>query len=255
MFSYSIAVMSIRSIRSLFPQLQEKVYGKNLIYLDNAATSLRPEPVIKKWVEMSVNHNANLHRAVHKMAVDATEEYESTRKEVAAFISAASPEEIVFTSGTTQSINLLAACLENSGFFSEGDEILVGESEHHSNIVPWQLVASRKGLKINKLPVNSNGEFQLEILKESLSPRTKLCCFAQVSNVLGIINPVREMTELCHENGTLVLVDGAQGIAHLDTDVQSIGCDFYAFSGHKVYGATGTGVLYGKKKWLDAMPP
>ena len=247
--------MGTDSIRSLFPQLQEKVYGKNLVYLDNAATSLRPDTVINKWVEMSVNHNANLHRAVHKTAVDATEEFESTRRVVADFIGAASPEEIVFTSGATHSINLLAACLEHSGYLSENDEILIAESEHHSNIVPWQLVSGRNGLKIKTLPVSSKGEISLEILSKTLSPRTKLFCVAQISNVLGVINPIREIAEICHKNGTLLVVDGAQGIAHLKTDVRKFDCDFYAFSGHKMFAAPGTGVLYGKRDLLNMLPP
>ena len=247
--------MDVISLRSQFPQLKESVYGKPLVYLDNAATSLRPLSVVQTWDEMTLKHNSNLHRAVHKTAVDATEKFEATRAVVAAFIGAASPKEIVFTSGTTQSINLLASCLENAGFFSEGDEIIIAESEHHSDIVPWQMVAGRKGLKIKVLPVNERGETKIDKLPELLSPKTKICCVAQVSNVLGIINPVKEICEICHANGTLVLVDGAQGIAHLATNVRSLGCDFYAFSGHKMFAAPGVGVLYGKKQLLDSLPP
>lgn len=247
--------MTIESARSQFPQLQEKVYGKPLVYLDNAATSLRPLSVVEKWEEISLKHNANLHRAVHKMAVDATEEYESARAAVAAFIGAETPREIVFTSGTTQSINMLAFCLESAGDLSEGDEILIAESEHHSNIVPWQLLAQRKNLKIRVLPINNRGEISLEALPVLLGPKTKLCCVAQVSNVLGIINPIVEIVRICHANGTRVLVDGAQGIAHLETDVRALDCDFYAFSGHKMYAAPGTGVLYGKQALLETLPP
>ncbi len=247
--------MKIDSIRTLFPQLKEKVYGKPLVYLDNAATSLRPLSVVEKWEEMSFRHNANLHRAVHKTAVDATEEYEKTRAEVAAFIGAASSDEIIFTSGTTHSINLLAASLERGSFFSAGDEILIAESEHHSNIVPWQLVSERNGLKIKVLPVKSDGTYDLQILSEMLTSRTKIFCVAHLSNVLGIVNPVREMASLCHKAGTLILVDGAQGIVHAGTDVREMDCDFYAFSGHKVYAAPGTGVLYGKKHLLETLPP
>ena len=247
--------MDVNSLRSQFPQLKESVYGKQLVYLDNAATSLRPLSVVQAWDELSLKHNSNLHRAVHKTAVDATEKFEATRVAVADFIGASSPKEIVFTSGTTQSINLLAACLENAGFFSEGDEILIAESEHHSNIVPWQMVANRKRLKIKVLSIDNNGEILISKLPELLTPKTKICCVAQVSNVLGIINPVKEICEICHTNGTLVLVDGAQGIAHLTTEVLALGCDFYAFSGHKMFAAPGMGVLYGKKQLLDSLPP
>ena len=247
--------MDVISARSFFPQLQENVYGKPLVYLDNAATSLRPLSVVREWEEMSLKHNSNLHRAVHKTAVDATDKFEATRAVVADFIGAASPKEIVFTSGTTQSINLLASCLENGGFFSEGDEILIAESEHHSDIVPWQMVAGRKALKIKVLPVNERGEIELSKLSELLTPKTKICCVAQVSNVLGIINPIKEICGICHANGTLVLVDGAQGIAHLETNVRALDCDFYAFSGHKMFAAPGVGVLYGKKQLLDSLPP
>ena len=255
LFSCSSIEMNIENIRALFPQLREKVYGKPLVYLDNAATSLRPLSVVEEWEEMSLRHNANLHRAVHKTAVDATDRFEAARAAVAGFVGAEAPEEIVFTSGTTQSINLLASCLENTGFFSSGDEILIAESEHHSNIVPWQLIAARKGLKIKTIPVNSRGEIRVEILSELLTERTKLCCIAQISNVLGIINPIREIVDICHANGTLVLVDGAQGIVHETVNLRETGCDFYAFSGHKMYAAPGTGVLYGKKALLENLPP
>ena len=255
MFLYSEDDMDVLGLRSQFPQLKESVFGKPLVYLDNAATSLRPLSVVQTWDEMSLKYNSNLHRAVHKTAVEATEKFESTRAAVAGFIGAASPKEIVFTSGTTQSINLLANCLENAGFFSAGDEILIAESEHHSDIVPWQMIAERKILKIKVLPVNERGEIDLSKLPELLTPKTKICCVAQVSNVLGIINPIKEICGICHANGTLVLVDGAQGIAHLKTDVLAMDCDFYAFSGHKMFAAPGVGVLYGKKQLLDNLPP
>jgi len=247
--------MDQAQIRSLFPQLGETVYGRQLVYLDNAATSLRPSSVIEKWEEMSLRHNSNLHRAVHKTAVDATEEYESTRAAVADFIGASAPEEIIFTSGTTQSSNMLACSLENAGFFAEGDEILICASEHHSNIVPWQMVAERKSLKIKVLPIDDKGEILLSELPALLSPRTKLCAVAQVSNVLGIINPIRKIADICHANGTLLFVDGAQGIPHLATDVRQLDCDFLAFSGHKMYTAPGTGILYGKRALLETLPP
>ena len=255
LFFYFARDMNIDTLRSYFPQLKEKVYGKDLVYLDNAATSLRPMTVIQEWEDMSLKHNSNLHRAVHKTAVDATDRYEAARAAVAGFVGASCPEEIVFTSGTTHSINLLAACLEHSAFFAPGDEILIAESEHHSNIVPWQLVSGRNGLKIKKIPIDSRGEISLQKLSESLSSRTRLCCIAQISNVLGVINPIKEIVDICHKNGTLVLVDGAQGIVHLPTNVQELGCDFYAFSGHKMFAAPGVGVLYGKKALLEALPP
>ena len=247
--------MDIDQIRGQFPQLKELVYGKPLVYLDNAATSLRPLSVVAKWGDMSLRVNSNLHRAVHHTAVVATDEYESTRAEVADFIGASSPDEIVFTSGTTHSINLLANSLVRLDLLSDNDEILICEAEHHSNIVPWQLIKRYKLLKINTLPVNQQGEIDLEILKEKLTPRTKLCCVAQISNVLGVINPIAEIVRICHENGTMVLVDGAQGVVHLSTDVSALDCDFYVFSGHKMYAATGTGVLYGKKVLLEELPP
>ena len=247
--------MNIDTLRSYFPQLKEKVYGKDLVYLDNAATSLRPMTVVQEWEDMSLKHNSNLHRAVHKTAVDATDRYEAARAAVAGFVGASCPEEIVFTSGTTHSINLLAACLEHSAFFAPGDEILIAESEHHSNIVPWQLVSGRNGLKIKKIPIDSRGEISLQKLSESLSSRTRLCCIAQISNVLGVINPIKEIVDICHKNGTLVLVDGAQGVVHLPTNVQELDCDFYAFSGHKMFAAPGVGVLYGKKALLETLPP
>ena len=246
--------MDIALLRKEFPQLQETVYGRPLVYLDNAATSLRPRSVIAKWDEMSSRYSANLHRAVHYTANVATEEFESARAAVAAFIGASDPSEVVFTSGTTQSINLLAFCLGES-LVEEGDEILIAECEHHSDIVPWQLLAERKNLKIKVLPVDERGELRIDILPSLLSPRTRLCCVAQVSNVLGIVNPVKEIARFCHDNGTLLLVDGAQGVVHCKTDVKALDCDFYAFSGHKIYAAPGTGVLWGRKALLDKLPP
>ena len=245
--------MNIDELRSCFPQTAETVYGKPLVYLDNAATSLRPLSVVRKWDNMSLKFNSNLHRAVHHLAAVATEEYESTRAEVASFIGAASPEEIVFTSGTTQSINLVATVIGYS--FKEGEEIIIAESEHHSDIVPWQLLAERKNLKIKVLPIDDNGELRVDVLPSLLTEKTRICCFAQISNVLGIVNNARQIVDICHSNGTLVLVDGAQGIAHVQTDVQSMDCDFYAFSAHKMFGVPGVGVLYCKKRLLESLPP
>ena len=246
--------MNVEELRKLFPALSETVYGKPLVYLDNAATIQRPASVIEKWVDMTERHNANLHRAVHKIAADATEEYESTRDAVRAFLNAESREEIVFTSGATASINLVAFCF-GEAFVKPGDEIIVTEAEHHSNIVPWQMMCSRKGAVLKVLPVDDEGHLRIDLLDSLLTDRTRLMCVAQISNVLGIINPVKEIVNICHSKGCAVLVDGAQGVVHTGADVADLGCDFYAFSGHKVYAAPGTGVLYGRKELLDAMPP
>jgi len=246
--------MKVEDIRKMFPELSEKVYGKDLVYFDNAATALRPFSVLQKWNEMSSRHNANIHRAVHKIATDATEEYESTRDAVKAFINAESREEIVFTSGTTASINLAAFCFGES-FVKPGDEIVVSEEEHHSNIVPWQMMCQRKGAIIRVLPIEDDGHMSVSSLKTILSPRTRLVAVSQISNVLGLANPIKEIVRICHSLDIPVLVDGAQGIVHDGIDVKDADCDFYAFSGHKLYAAPGTGVLYGKKKWLEAMPP
>ncbi|MBR4568728.1 MAG: SufS family cysteine desulfurase [Bacteroidales bacterium] len=246
--------MNVEELRKLFPALSGTVYGKPLVYLDNAATIQRPASVIEKWVDMTERHNANLHRAVHKIAADATEEYESTRDAVRAFLNAESREEIVFTSGATASINLVAFCF-GEAFVKSGDEIIVTEAEHHSNIVPWQMMCSRKGAVLKVLPVDDDGHLRIDLLDSLLTDRTRLMCVAQISNVLGIINPVKEIVNICHSKGCAVLVDGAQGVVHTGADVADLGCDFYAFSGHKVYAAPGTGVLYGRKELLDAMPP
>ncbi|MBR4228431.1 MAG: SufS family cysteine desulfurase [Bacteroidales bacterium] len=246
--------MNVEELRKLFPALSGTVYGKPLVYLDNAATIQRPASVIEKWVDMTERHNANLHRAVHKIAADATEEYESTRDAVRAFLNAESREEIVFTSGATASINLVAFCF-GEAFVKSGDEIIVTEAEHHSNIVPWQMMCSRKGAVLKVLPVDDEGHLRIDLLDSLLTDRTRLMCVAQISNVLGIINPVKEIVNICHSKGCAVLVDGAQGVVHTGADVADLGCDFYAFSGHKVYAAPGTGVLYGRKELLDAMPP
>ncbi len=246
--------MNVEELRKLFPALSGTVYGKPLVYLDNAATIQRPTSVIEKWVDMTERHNANLHRAVHKIAADATEEYESTRDAVRAFLNAESREEIVFTSGATASINLVAFCF-GEAFVKPGDEIIVTEAEHHSNIVPWQMMCSRKGAVLKVLPVDDDGHLRIDLLDSLLTDHTRLMCVAQISNVLGIVNPVKEIVNICHSKGCAVLVDGAQGVVHTGADVADLGCDFYAFSGHKVYAAPGTGVLYGRKELLDAMPP
>lgn len=245
---------AIDDIRSVFPALSRKVYGKNLVYFDNAATVQRPQSVIDCWNKMSVDSNANIHRAVHRLAEEATEAYESARDTVKNFINAASREEIVFTSGATASVNLVAFSF-GEAFIGEGDEVIVTEAEHHSDIVPWQILCLRKGAALKVLPVDDSGHLKVEELKSLISPRTKIMAVTHISNVLGLVNPVKEIVAECHAKGVAVLVDGAQGIVHQNVDVQDMDCDFYVFSGHKMFAATGTGVLYGKKKWLDRMPP
>ena len=246
--------MRIQNIREMFPALSGKVYGKPLVYFDNAATAQRLKTVVDKMDSLALGVNANIHRAVHKLAADATEEYESTRDVVREYINAASREEIIFTSGTTASINLVAFSLGEI-LVGEGDEIIVSEEEHHSNIVPWQMLCQRKGAKLKVLGVDDEGHLKIEELESLISERTKLVAVAHISNVLGIVNPVKQIINICHSKGCPVLVDGAQGIVHERVDVQDLDCDFYAFSGHKIYAATGTGVLYGKKKWLEQMVP
>lgn len=246
--------MNIEQLRKQFPALSGTVYGKPLVYLDNAATIQRPVSVIDKWVDLTERHNANLHRAVHKMAAEATEEYESARDAVKAFLNAGSREEVVFTSGATASINLVAFCF-GEAFVKPGDEIIVTEAEHHSNIVPWQMMCDRKGAILKVLPVDDDGHLRLDLLDDLLTDRSRLLCVTQISNVLGIVNPVKEIVKICHSKGCAVLVDGAQGIVHTGADVRDMGCDFYVFSGHKVYAAPGTGVLYGRRDLLEQMPP
>lgn len=249
-----VTMANINEIRNLFPILSRKVYGKDLVYLDNAATSQRPQAVIDMWNMISTESNANIHRAVHRLADEATTAYEEARDAVKDFINASSREEIIFTSGTTASINLVAYSF-GEAFVAEGDEIIVTEAEHHSNIVPWQMMCKRKGAVLRVLPVDDHGHLRVEMLDELLTERTKLMAVTQISNVLGIVNPVKAIIDKCHSINVPILIDGAQGIVHCDVDVQDLDCDFYAFSGHKLYAATGTGVLYGKKKWLDQMPP
>lgn len=246
--------MNVSDFRKEFPELSETVYGKRLVYLDNAATSLRPQSVIGEWNEMSTRYTANLHRAVHHIAEVATQKYEQARDAVREYINAGSREEIIFTSGTTASINLVAFSF-GEAFVGPGDEIIVSEAEHHSNIVPWQMMCNRKGATLKVLPVDDQGHLRLDVLRELLNPRTRLVCVTQVSNVLGLTNPIKEVVNICHSIGCPVLADGAQGIVHSGVDVRDIDCDFYAFSGHKIYAAPGTGVLYGKKYYLDKMPP
>ena len=250
----NVYFMDFTEMTSLFPQLSEKVYGKPLVYLDNAATSLRPTTVLDKWREMSTKCNANLHRAVHYTAGAATAEYEDTRTCVSRFIGADSPSRIVFTSGTTASINLLASSFGDL-CVSEGDEIIIAESEHHSDIVPWQLLCVRKKASIKVLPVDESGHLRVDMLSSLINERTRLVCVAHISNVLGLVNPVEEVVRIAHSHGCPVLIDGAQSVAHIPVNVSDIGCDFYVFSGHKMFAAPGTGVLYASGDWLDRKPP
>ena len=252
---YIVYVMyTVEEIRAQFPALSRKVYGKDLVYLDNAATSQRPQVVLDKWNEISAYSNANIHRAVHRLADEATQAYEQARDEVKDFLNAAEREEIVFTSGTTASINLVAFCF-GEAFINEGDEVIVTEAEHHSNIVPWQMMCQRRKAVLKVLPVDDQGYLQVDRLSELITERTRIMAVTHISNVLGLINPIKHIINECHSRGVAVLVDGAQGSVHCNVDVQDLDCDFYVFSGHKLYAVTGTGVLYGKRKWLDAMPP
>lgn len=241
-------------IRDDFPILSRTVYGKPLVYLDNGATTQKPRAVVEAITEEYYSVNANVHRGVHFLSQRATELHEASRETVRRFINARSTSEIVFTRGTTESINLLAysygeACLK------AGDEVILSTMEHHSNIVPWQLLQARKGIVLKVIPMNDRGELLLDAYRELFTERTRLVCVAHVSNVLGTVNPVKEMIRMAHSHGVPVLVDGAQSIPHMPVDVQDLDADFYVFSGHKVYGPTGVGVLYGKEDWLDRLPP
>ena len=246
--------MTVKEAKAQFPILDTTVYGKPLIYLDNAATSQRPESVVACWNGLVRGCNANIHRAVHKLAADATDEYENTRNAVKEFLNAELREEIIFTSGATASINLVAFSF-GEAFVHEGDEIIVSEAEHHSNIVPWQMLCERTGAHLKVLETEENGALLPEKLEKLFSEKTRIVAISHISNVLGLVNPVKELVAISHKYGVPVLVDGAQGIVHEKVDVQDLDCDFYAFSGHKLYAATGTGVLYGKKEWLDKLPP
>ena len=246
--------MSVSEISSQFPILSHTVYGKPLVYLDNAATAQRPQAVVDLWQKLALEENANIHRAVHHLAAQATDAYEGARDAVKEFLNAASREEIVFTSGATASMNLVAFSF-GEAFIHEGDEVIVSVAEHHSNIVPWQMLCERKKAVLKVLDIRENGVLAVESLEKLISQRTKIVAISHISNVLGLVNPVQEIVRICHKNGVPVLIDGSQGVVHESVDVQALDCDFYAFSGHKLYAATGTGVLYGKKKWLDAMPP
>lgn len=244
----------IQKIREDFPILDRKVYGKPLIYLDNGATTQKPRQVVEAITDEYYSVNANVHRGVHFLSQQATELHEASRETVRRFINARSSNEIVFTRGTTESINLLASSFADSQM-KEGDEVIVSVMEHHSNIVPWQLQAARKGIVLKVIPMNDRGELLLDEYEKLFSERTKLVSFAHVSNVLGTVNPAKEMIATAHAHGVPVLIDGAQSVPHMKVDVQDLDADFFAFSGHKIYGPTGVGVLYGKEEWLDKLPP
>ena len=244
----------IQKIREDFPILDREVYGKPLIYLDNGATTQKPRQVVEAITDEYYSVNANVHRGVHFLSQQATELHEASRETVRRFINARSSNEIVFTRGTTESINLLASSFADSQM-KEGDEVIVSVMEHHSNIVPWQLQAARKGIVLKVIPMNDRGELLLDEYEKLFSERTKLVSFAHVSNVLGTVNPAKEMIATAHAHGVPVLIDGAQSVPHMKVDVQDLDADFFPFSGHKIYGPTGVGVLYGKEEWLDKLPP
>ncbi len=245
---------NIDAIRQDFPILSRTVYGKPLVYLDNAATTQKPLCVLDAMRNEYLNVNANVHRGVHYLSQQATDLHEAAREAVREFINARKTEEIVFTRGTTEAINLVASSFCEA-FMHEGDEVIVSAMEHHSNIVPWQLQASRRGIVLRVLPMSDDGILQTDRLEQFISDKTRLISVAHVSNVLGTVNPVKEIVRIAHSHDVPVLVDGAQSTPHFTVDVQDIGCDFFAFSGHKMYGPTGIGVLYGKEEWLEKMPP
>ena len=247
-------MLNIEEIRKDFPILSRTVYNRPLVYLDNAATTQKPRAVVEAMTEEYYSVNANVHRGVHYLSQQATELHEQARANVQKFINARSEAEIIFTRGTTESLNLVAFSF-GEAFLKEGDEVLVSVMEHHSNIVPWQMLRERKGIVLKVVPMTDEGEIDLETYKSLFSPRTRLVCIAHVSNVLGTVNPVEEMTAIAHAHGAKVLVDGAQSVPHRRVDVQDIGCDFLTFSGHKIYGPTGIGVLYGREELLEKMPP
>lgn len=249
-----MTTIDIAAVRRDFPILSRNVYNRPLIYLDNAATTQKPLCVLDAMREEYLNVNANVHRGVHYLSQQATDLHEAARERVRQFINARKTEEIIFTRGTTESINLVASsfCYD---MMKAGDEVIVSEMEHHSNIVPWQLQATRQGIVVKVLPMNDNGELRMEALETMITEKTKLISIAHVSNVLGTVNPVAEIIKTAHAHGVPVLVDGAQSAPHLKVDVTALDCDFYAFSGHKMYGPTGVGVLYGKEEWLDRLPP
>lgn len=244
----------IQSIREDFPILSHQVYNKPLVYLDNAATTQKPRCVVEKIENGYYNVNANIHRGVHFLSQEATEAHEEARRTVQRFLNARSSNEIIFTRGTTESINLVASSFTDE-CMSAGDEVIVSVMEHHSNIVPWQIQAAKKGISLRVIPMNDKGELLLDEYRKLFTEKTRLVAVTQVSNVLGTVNPVKEIIAIAHEQGVPVLVDGAQSTPHMKVDVQDLDAEFFVFSGHKIYGPTGIGVLYGKEEWLDKLPP
>lgn len=247
-------MLNIENIRKDFPILSRTVYGKPLVYLDNGATTQKPRAVVDAITNEYYNVNANVHRGVHFLSQKATDLHEQARETVRKFINAKSINEIVFTRGTTESINLVASCFSES-CMKEGDEVIISAMEHHSNIVPWQMAAERKGIRLRVIPINDKGELLIDEYRKLFSDKTRIVSVTHVSNVLGTVNPVKEIIRIAHEHDVPVLIDGAQSAPHIPVDVQDLDCDFFAFSGHKTYGPTGIGVLYGKEKWLDRLPP
>lgn len=247
-------MFDIHKIREDFPILSRSIYGKPLVYLDNAATTQKPRVVVEAISDEYYNVNANVHRGVHYLSQQSTELHEEARRVVRDFINAESTNEIIFTRGTTESLNLIASSYSDA-FMNAGDEVIVSAMEHHSNIVPWQIIAAKKGINIKVIPMTDSGELVLDDFENMLTERTKLVSITHVSNVLGTVNPIDNIIKTAHEHDIPVLVDGAQSAPHITIDVQQMDCDFFAFSGHKMYGPTGIGVLYGKEKWLERMPP
>ncbi len=254
MNSLTTSALDINKIRGRFPILHQEVNGKPLVYLDNAATSQKPDTVLEALTHYYKKDNSNIHRGIHTLAERATTAFEDTRKLVASFINAAETEEVIFTRGTTESINLVASSFGRK-FLNEGDEVIISAMEHHSNIVPWQMICAERGAALKVIPVSDKGELLMDEFEKLLSEKTKLVAVVHASNTLGTINPVREVVKLAHSVGAKVLIDGAQASPHLEIDVQKLNCDFYALSAHKMYGPTGTGILYGKRPVLESMPP
>ncbi|WP_080905847.1 aminotransferase class V-fold PLP-dependent enzyme [Parabacteroides sp. Marseille-P3160] len=247
-------MLDIQSIRKDFPILQRTIYDHPLIYFDNSATTQKPRCVVEKIEEEYYNVNANIHRGVHFLSQQATEAHEEARKTVQRFLNARSPSEIIFTRGTTEAINLVASSFTDA-CMSVGDEVIVSVMEHHSNIVPWQIQAAKKGISLKVVPINERGELIVEEYEKLFSEKTRLVSLTHVSNVLGTVNPIRQLIDIAHNHGVPILIDGAQAVPHIPVDVQALDAEFYAFSGHKIYGPTGIGILYGKEEWLDRLPP
>ena len=249
----SVTPFDVNACRALFPALQQEVYGKKLIYFDNGATSQKPQVVIDSIENYYSKENSNIHRGVHHLSQMATDKYEGARQSIQKYINAYSSDEIIFTSGTTAAINLIASSFGE--LLIEGDEIIISAMEHHSNIVPWQMLCERKKCLLKVIPINEKGELKMDVFEKLLSDKTKLVSVTHISNTLGTINPIEKIIRLSHEHNAKVVIDGAQSIQHIAVDVQNLDCDFYVFSGHKVFGPTGVGIMYGKKDILNAMPP